>query len=88
VSDGVVPLLTASAALLAVLVLIAGGARLLQARGWSRQRRPATARLALCESMALDPKRRLHLVQCGSRQVVLLTGGAHDLVVGWIEPEP
>jgi flagellar protein FliO/FliZ len=86
-SDGIVPLLSASAALLAVLALIAGGARLLRARSWLGQPRSGTGRLTLRESMALDPKRRLHLVQCGSRQVVLLTGGAQDLVVGWIEPE-
>jgi flagellar protein FliO/FliZ len=84
-SGGIVPLLTASGALLAVLALIAGGARLLSARGWSGRPRSGT-RLALQESLAIDPKRRLHLVQCGNRQVVLLTGGAQDVVVGWIEP--
>ena len=30
----------------------------------------------LRETVALDPRRRLHLVQCGQRQVVLLTGGS------------
>jgi flagellar protein FliO/FliZ len=86
-SGGIVPLLTASGALLVVLALIAGGARLLSARGWSGRSRSGT-RLAVHESLALDPKRRLHLVQCGNRQVVLMTGGAQDVVVGWIEPSP
>ena len=61
--------------------------RALDQSSWLGQPRSGTGRLTLRESMALDPKRRLHLVQCGSRQVVLLTGGAQDLVVGWIEPE-
>ena len=86
-SGGIVPLLTMAGALLAVLALLGGGARLMRVRGWPGRPRSG-ARLALHESLALDPKRRLHLVQCGSRQVVLLTGGAQDLVVGWIEAPP
>lgn len=44
-------------------------------------------KLLIRESIAVDPRRRLHIVQCGSREVILLTGGNHDLVVGWM-PEP
>lgn len=40
--------------------------------------------LVLRESIALDPRRRVHLLQCGQRQVVLLTGGSQDIVVGWV----
>jgi flagellar protein FliO/FliZ len=40
--------------------------------------------LTVRETIALDPRRRLHLVQCADRQVILLTGGAQDLVVGWV----
>lgn len=40
--------------------------------------------LFLRESIALDPRRRVHLLQCGNRQVVLLTGGSQDVLVGWI----
>ncbi|HVZ09057.1 hypothetical protein [Rhodopila sp.] len=84
-SGELLSLLTAAGALLAVLLLIAAGARLAQSpvlRGTAN----AGKTLALRESIALDPKRRLHLVQCGPRQVIVLTGGARDLVVGWIEP--
>ena len=78
-------LLTEAAALLAVLLLITAGVRLFRARGWAAPARAGKV-LVLRESVALDTKRRLHLVQCGGRQVVLLTGGAQDVVVGWIEP--
>jgi flagellar protein FliO/FliZ len=37
--------------------------------------------------LALDARRRLHLVKCGQRRVLLLTGGAQDIVVGWVDPE-
>ena len=40
--------------------------------------------LRVRESVALDPRRRVHLLQCGQRQVILLTGGSQDVVVGWI----
>jgi flagellar protein FliO/FliZ len=36
--------------------------------------------------LALDARRRLHLITCDGRRVLLLTGGAQDLVVGWLEP--
>ena len=32
------------------------------------------------------PRRRLLLVHCGERRVLLLTGGAQDVVVGWLDP--
>ena len=40
--------------------------------------------LLLVESIALDQRRRLHIVRCGKREVVLLTGGGQDLVIGWM----
>jgi flagellar protein FliO/FliZ len=86
-SSGIASLLTAAGALFAVLLLIAGGARLMRTSGWVRQTQTGMT-LTVRESVALDPKRRLHLVQCGGRQVLLLTGGAQDVVVGWVEPGP
>jgi flagellar protein FliO/FliZ len=72
--------------LIGVLTLIGLAARLFQMGVW--QSRPVMGRtLILRESVALDPRRRVHVLQCGERQVVLLTGGGQDLVVGWI-PEP
>jgi flagellar protein FliO/FliZ len=34
--------------------------------------------------LALDSGRRLHLVRCEGRDVLLLTGGPQDVVVGWL----
>jgi len=79
-------LLTALAALAAVLALIwlAGrGARLV---GLARRPSASGRLLSVEDVIALDARRRLHLVRCGDRQVVLLTGAGQDLVVGWIDP--
>ncbi len=74
-------ILSAIAALAAVLlaVLLAGrGVRML------RLARPGSAgRLRVLETLALDPRRRLHLVACDGRTVLLLTG-TQDVVVGWL----
>jgi len=81
--DGVGPIITATGALIGVLVLVALAAWLARIGGWVQ--RPRTGKLlALLETMALDGQRRLLLVQCGEQQVVLLTGGPQDLVVGWM----
>jgi flagellar protein FliO/FliZ len=37
--------------------------------------------------LALDPRRRLCLVRCGTRRVLLLVGGTQDCVVGWLDAE-
>jgi flagellar protein FliO/FliZ len=67
-----------------VLALILGATRIFQSGLWRVQPRPGRT-LVIRESIALDPRRRLHLVQCGQRQVVLLTGGGQDLVIGWLQ---
>ena len=75
-------LLTAGAALavvLGVIVLAGRGARML------RLARPiAGRRLVLIEALTLDRVRRLHLVACDGRELMLLTGGGADQVVGWL----
>ena len=70
--------------LIGVIALIGMVAKLFQFTAWPP--RPRAGRtLIVRESIALDPRRRIHLVQCGQRQVVLLTGGGQDLVVGWMQ---
>jgi flagellar protein FliO/FliZ len=71
-------------ALIGVLALIGAATRLFQFSTWRSQPRPGRT-LILRETLALDPRRRVHLVQCGQRQVVLLTGGGQDLVIGWTQ---
>jgi flagellar protein FliO/FliZ len=70
--------------LVGILALIGLCSRLFQRGFWRLQPR-AGRTLILRETLALDPRRRIHLVQCGQRQVVLLTGGGQDLVVGWMQ---
>lgn len=40
--------------------------------------------LTLKESLALDPRRRLHIISYGEDELLLLTGGHQDLFLGWI----
>jgi len=75
----------ACAALAAVLGLIWLAQRLARISGVTRLR--AGRRIAVIEAVALDPRRRLQLVRCDNRLVILLTGGAQDLVVGWLPDE-
>jgi flagellar protein FliO/FliZ len=82
-------LLLAVPALAAVLGMIWLAQRAARA-GWLGTRLLAPApgrRLGLVQALALDSRRRLHLVCCDGRHVLLLTGGGQDLVVGWLEPE-
>jgi flagellar protein FliO/FliZ len=80
-------LLSAVAALVVVLGLVWLGARAARLTGLA-PRPVGTRMLALQDTIALDSRRRLLLVRCGSRDVVLLTGGAQDLVVGWLPLQP
>lgn len=77
-------ILPVAGVLIGVLALILAAARLYRYTGWKTQPRAGRI-LILRESIALDPRRRIHLVQCGQRQVVLLTGGGQDLVIGWMQ---
>ncbi len=74
------------AVLIGVIALIGAAAKCFQFSGWRPESRSGKI-LILRESIALDPRRRIHLVQCGQRQVVLLTGGGQDLVVGWMQDQ-
>jgi flagellar protein FliO/FliZ len=79
-------LLTAGAALAGVIALILGAQ--LAVRRYGPAARRATAQsgrlLAIEERLAIDPRRRLLLVRCGERRVLLLTGGAQDVTIGWL----
>jgi flagellar protein FliO/FliZ len=76
-------LLTAVAALIVVLALVWLGARAARLTGLA-SRPTGTRVLALQDAIALDSRRRLLVVRCGARDVVLLTGGGQDVVVGWM----
>lgn len=76
-------LLPATAALVVVVALILAAARAARATGLGRRMRTGR-RLAVVESAALDPRRRLHLVACDGRHMLLLTGGGSDVALGWL----
>jgi flagellar protein FliO/FliZ len=78
--------LSAIAALAAVVGLIWLTGRVARFGGLAR-RPPTGGILAVQDVLALDARRRLHLVRCEDRRLLLLTGGAQDVVVGWLEPD-
>jgi flagellar protein FliO/FliZ len=81
--------LKALAALCAVVLLAYAALRALRAGmaaakpGGGRGRR-----LAVQEVLPLDPKRRLVLVRCDGRELLLLTGGTGEVSLGWLPASP
>lgn len=72
---------------MAALALVLGMVLLAQrAARWGGLVPRGGGRLALVEAISIDPRRRLTLVRCDGRHVLVLTGGGQDVVVGWIEP--
>ena len=87
-ADSLTMLLTSVVALAGIVGLILLAGRALRFTSFVKPG-PSGRLLVLKDSIALDPKRRLHLVQYGERMVLLLTGGETDVVVGWVEgPAP
>ena len=76
----------ALAALAGVVLLAAAVLRALRAATGAGQP-GGRRRLAVQEVLPLDPKRRLVLVRCDGRDLLLLTGGAGDMSLGWL-PAP
>lgn len=78
-------LMMAGGALAAVLALILLAQRVARWGGLAARAPGGGGRLGLVEAVALDPRRRLCLVRCDGRHVLVLVGGAQDLVVGWVD---
>ena len=75
------------AALLAVLALVLLAGRLAKLTGAAHILSGGSgpgARLRVQDTLALDRARRLHIVRCDGRDLLLLTGGPGDLAVGWL----
>ena len=84
VVDSAATLLTSAAALAGVVgvILLTGWAL----RHTSMRKPTSSERLLIVkDTIALDARRRLYLVQHGDRAVLLLTGGTNDVVVGWLD---
>lgn len=79
-------ILTASIALAAVLALIFVAGRFARFGGLAQ--RPAGTRILVVQDVLhLDQRRRLYLISCERRRVLLLTGGPQDRVIGWLDGE-
>jgi flagellar protein FliO/FliZ len=80
-------ILTVAATLVAVLALIWLAGRAARFSGLAR--RPASGRLlSVQDVIAIDSRRRLYLIECHDKRVLLLTGGGQDVVVGWPSEHP
>ncbi len=79
--------LKALAALGAVVLLAFAALRALRAATAGAAKPGGRRRLGVQEVLALDPKRRLVLVRCDGRDLLLLTGGAREVSLGWL-PAP
>lgn len=75
------PWMQAGAALAGVLLLLWLAARAMRRTGLAGR---AGRRLAVQEVLAVDARRRLLLVRCDGREMLLLTGGAEDSMLGWL----
>jgi flagellar protein FliO/FliZ len=75
--------LSAAAALAIVLMLVGAVAWLARRQGLI-PRSASGSEFAVKETIALDARRRLHLVRCCGQHALLMTGGPQDLVVGWV----
>lgn len=73
-----------ASALAVVIGLIWIGTRLVQFFDLAARVRGGGESLQVEEMLALDGRRRLYLVRCIDRRLILLTGGEHDQVVGWM----
>jgi flagellar protein FliO/FliZ len=80
--DGLLKALGGLAAVLVPLWLIARAMRGGSARGQGGRR------LTIGEVVALDQRRRVVLVRCDGRELLLLTGGSQDTVIGWLPERP
>ena len=82
--DGLAALPSAAAVLAGVVGLILLLGRVLRRAGLARPV-PSGRALVLKDTLILDTRRRLHLIEHEQRAVLLLTGGETDLVVGWLD---
>lgn len=80
-------LLSAMAALALVLGLVLLAAKAVRSTGRGAAiRGGASARLTLREALPVDQARRLLIVSCDGRDLLLLIGTNTDIVVGWLPP--
>ncbi len=64
-----------------VVLLILAASRAVRLLPMLRQTAQPAGELMLRGSLALDQRRRLHLVEVGGRQALVLTGGGSDVLL-------
>jgi flagellar protein FliO/FliZ len=74
-------LLSAALALAGVLGALALVLRGLRAAGLGRAE---GKRIGVVEAVALDGRRRLLLLRCDGREMLVMTGGPQDVALGWL----
>lgn len=78
--------LVAACSLASIIAILLLGTRLVRLRLMS-PRIQSTKALRLCETLPLDPKRRIHLLECDGNKLLVMTGGGSDQVIGWVQPK-
>jgi flagellar biogenesis protein FliO len=76
-------ILTGASSLAAIIAFIVLITRLMRHRLMTVTGQPNRT-LKLCETLPIDPKRRVHLLECEGGRVLLLTGGSQDQFLGWV----
>jgi flagellar protein FliO/FliZ len=76
-------ILTGITSLAAIITLIVLITRLMRHR-FLPVTGQAKRTLKLCETLSIDPRRRVLLLECEGSRVLLLTGGGQDQVLGWM----
>ena len=71
-------------ALVLGLALLAG--RAAKSFGLAPRHMPG-GRLEAVQAVALDSRRRIHLIRWENRHLLVLTGGGSDLLLGWVDGE-
>ena len=82
---GLTSLITGALALAGVLAVLVLSLRGIRAAGLARG---GVRRLAIEEAVALDGRRRVVLLRCDGRDLLLLTGSGQDMVIGWLPDAP
>jgi flagellar protein FliO/FliZ len=81
------PLAQVAGALAAVLLLAWGAARLLRRSPLAAAGPRPNRRLRIEETLAIDPRRRLLLLSCDGREMLVLAGaGTPEIMLGWLPP--
>ena len=83
-STSLTELWTAAAALAAVLGLIWLSQVVVRRSGRLGRSPAGQGRLGVVQSLALDPRRRVVLLRCDGRHLLLLTGGSQDVMLGFL----